>query len=745
MIELKQRSQLLSKNVIQYMCGVVIGFTICSQLTTFRYQWTETPFCSLHSHQSPNNPNYRPQSHTEPLDQLIQSVVQHNDGHNLVLIGVMTAQKYLDSRALSIYKTWAQSLNGRIIFFSSSSSKSSYGIPLVPLPTVDDSYPPQKKSFLMFKFMSDHFIDRFEYFMRADDDVYINTERLEELLRSVNSSRPQFIGQAGVGNKEEFGRLSLESNENFCMGGPGVVMSRTTLQIFAKSIHYCLKHLYSTHEDVEIGRCVRRSVGIPCTWSYEMQRIFHHNSSHEQSIKEDTISSRQLLKAITIHPIKKPSTMKALHLYFKNKEHQELRHKLNQLSRMMIKTSHLLNTSVDEILSHLSDSYSKSSHLGQSIDFNSLSKRESYIPWDFISHNLYSATNINPKRHVESHIWRSIENNIQDIMSLINRRSKQKGRTMEYKNLFYGYMRVDPMVGIEYILDLLMVYRRYRGRKVTIPVRRHAYAVQTFSEIQIRETQVYEPSKMVNIIVPLSGRIEAFQRFIENFKEVQTKDKYISLAVILFPDSTQSLNQTKAILNDVEKSGIVVKVGQLGGFFSRAAALQRGSAMFSMDSLVLFLDVDMHFTDEVIARVRLNTIHNKQIYFPIIFSQYSPQFVNDNNLNNRDIYEDRGYWRQFGFGILSIYNSDLQTVGGFNVSIHGWGMEDVNLYDRIIQSNFTIFRAIDHQLVHIYHDIHCDQSLTSIQYEMCLGTKLTSLGSVQQLAKYINLNKFLKL
>jgi len=226
---------------------------------------------------------------------------------------------------------------------------------------------------------------------------------------------------------------------------------------------------------------------------------------------------------------------------------------------------------------------------------------------------------------------------------------------------------------------------------------------------------------------------------------VQTKDKYISLAVVLFPDSAQSLNQTNAILNEVQKSGIDVRVGQLGGFFSRAAALQRGSAMFSKDSLLLFLDVDMHFTDEVIARVRLNTIQTKQIYFPIIFSQYSPQFSTQNNLNNRDIYEDRGYWRQFGFGILSIYNCDLQTVGGFNVSIHGWGMEDVNLYDRIIQSSFTIFRSIDHQLVHIYHDIHCDHSLTSIQYEMCLGTKLTSLGSVPQLAKYINQNKFLKL
>ena len=39
-----------------------------------------------------------------------------------------------------------------------------------------------------------------------------------------------FSGQAGRGNNEEFGLLSLEFDENFCMGGPGIIMSRQTLK-----------------------------------------------------------------------------------------------------------------------------------------------------------------------------------------------------------------------------------------------------------------------------------------------------------------------------------------------------------------------------------------------------------------------------------------------------------------------------------------------------------------------------------
>lgn len=58
------------------------------------------------------------------------------------------------------------------------------------------------------------------------------------------------------------------------MGGPGVILSRETLKRVAPHIPTCLKNLYSTHEDVEIGRCVQKFAGIPCTWNYEVYKFF---------------------------------------------------------------------------------------------------------------------------------------------------------------------------------------------------------------------------------------------------------------------------------------------------------------------------------------------------------------------------------------------------------------------------------------------------------------------------------------
>lgn len=191
----------------------------------------------------------------------------------LIYIGVMTANKYLNTRAKAIYETWGKSVPGKIAFFSSENSYTQEDIPLVKLNGVDDAYPPQKKSFLMLKYMYDNHLHDYEYFMRADDDVYVRTERLEKFLKSINSSKLYYIGQAGRGNPDEFGRLSLNHEENFCMGGPGMIFSRGTLEKVAPHLRNCLKNLKSYHEDVEIGRCVQKYAQIPCTWSYEVSRI----------------------------------------------------------------------------------------------------------------------------------------------------------------------------------------------------------------------------------------------------------------------------------------------------------------------------------------------------------------------------------------------------------------------------------------------------------------------------------------
>ena len=186
-----------------------------------------------------------------------------------IFVGVMTAEKFLDNRAKAVYETWGGSLPGSLAFFSSDNSRSS-SLPVVSLKGVDDSYPPQRKSMMMLKYMHDNYINDYEWFMRCDDDVYVRTDKLELLLRTLNSTEDLYIGQAGTGKKPWKKYLQLKPEKNYCLGGPGVIFSASVLRKFVQNMGRCLQHLITRHEDVEIGRCVDKFMGLSCTWALEV-------------------------------------------------------------------------------------------------------------------------------------------------------------------------------------------------------------------------------------------------------------------------------------------------------------------------------------------------------------------------------------------------------------------------------------------------------------------------------------------
>lgn len=115
----------------------------------------------------------------------------------------------------------------------------------------------------------------------------------------------------------------------------------------------------------------------------------------------------------------------------------------------------------------------------------------------------------------------------------------------------------------------------------------------------------------------------------------------------------------------------------------------------------------------------------------------------------QQINKDAGYWRGFGYGLLCVYQSDFASTGGFDTSIKGWGLEDVDLFGKFVQkdpeggASGTLvtakpFRAKEPDLVHVYHHSHCDAGLESRQLTMCLASRSSSIMSVSNLYKRWN-------
>jgi Chondroitin N-acetylgalactosaminyltransferase. len=97
--------------------------------------------------------------------------------------------------------------------------------------------------------------------------------------------------------------------------------------------------------------------------------------------------------------------------------------------------------------------------------------------------------------------------------------------------------------------------------------------------------------------------------------------------------------------------------------------------------LLFFIDVDILFTAHALERIRRNTLRARQVYFPVVYSQYDPALVYSSNAapDHYRISEEGGYWRTFGFGIAACYKTDFDKVripdsNGFSIV---W-LEDVN-------------------------------------------------------------------
>ncbi|TRY89554.1 hypothetical protein DNTS_005306 [Danionella cerebrum] len=507
-----------------------------------------------------------------------------------------------------------------------------------------------------------------------------------------------------------------------------------------------------------------------------MQQLFYENYEHNKKGFIQDLHSTKIHNAITLHPNKRPAYQYRLHSYLLHRKISQLRYRTIQLHRECVAMSHLSNTAVkweDQLLG-AAPSYTRYRP----------AERDDIIEWDFVTgRHLFSTVEKQmPRQGLGSLLRSALEDTVLQVMEMINENSKARGRVIDFKEIQYGYRRVDPLHGAEYILDLLLLYKKHKGRKVTVPVRRHAYLQQSFSRPFFCEEKELEVSKLeeaingdshslsflsnslkifssfqiseatkemqeqrdtkVHLLVPLTGRYEIFVRFMENFEKVcLIPNQNVKLTIILVDndanqDKERHLELIKDYHNRFPKADM--SIIPMTGSFSRGLALEMGASQLRNNSLLFFCDVDLIFNADALQRCRDNTIEGRQVYFPVVFSQYDPKMVyaGDPPEDSNFVFTKKsGFWRDYGFGIACIFKGDLLGTGGFDTSIQGWGLEDVDLFTKVMNSGLKVFRSQEPGVVHIYHPVLCDTQLEPKQFKMCVGSKASTFASTMQLAE----------
>ncbi|KAK5600512.1 Chondroitin sulfate N-acetylgalactosaminyltransferase 2 [Crenichthys baileyi] len=275
---------------------------------------------------------------------------------------------------------------------------------------------------------------------------------------------------------------------------------------------------------------------------------------------------------------------------------------------------------------------------------------------------------------------------------------------------------------------------------------RHVTLFRPFGPImKVRSTSVETLGMIINIIVPLAGRVETFSQFLQNFREVCIqRDRRVHLTVVYF--GQEGLQEVKSSLEKMsrEESFSNYTLIPVDEEFSRGRGLDIGAHAWNRgDVLMFFCDVDIRFSLDFLNTCRLHAAPNKKVFYPVVFSLYNPAIVYGGlelapPIELQLIHKkDAGFWRDFGFGMTCQYRSDFLNIGGFDLEVKGWGVEDVHLYRKYLRSDLIVIRTPVSSLFHLWHEKQCADELTPEQYRMCIQSKAMNEASHSHLGMLV--------
>ena len=352
---------------------------------------------------------------------------------------------------------------------------------------------------------------------------------------------------------------------------------------------------------------------------------------------------------------------------------------------------------INEILKSLSEVETNS----QSLYDSAISTRNDVFQWYIIKKSrCYTSNDIEMHYHRKSFELVSTFKYFQHLNQWLRNVTQKNGSVSSVSLPIYLYTTLNPIHSYMRIFNV-----RVHTAKMK-PIRRYFTTKQRFGKLAVTEAvnEIVSPNgnakchEKINFIIPLYGRYDVFIKFIKMFENVAlVRKENVSLYVLFFLDGT----------NDIQHKNMVDVINYLGkeypatdvhiltanGSFQRGIALQEASSIFPKDALLFYLDIDFEIDRSLFNRIRLNTYQGKQIYSPIVFSKFDPQFTKFPNVaqtgSHSQYADNAGFWRVFGYGMLAIYKSDLDLVGGFNTSIKGWGKEDVDFIERVLEKELN--------------------------------------------------------
>ncbi|XP_065186853.1 uncharacterized protein LOC135817569 isoform X1 [Sycon ciliatum] len=388
------------------------------------------------------------------------------------------------------------------------------------------------------------------------------------------------------------------------------------------------------------------------------------------------------------------------------------------------------------------------------------------------------------------------ENNIVNggelVGKLVRQRTRKHNPKLKVKGrILDAHVRTCPSYGTEYRLTIQLSTVILDGTRSYMLQRRLGdYMLVPSHGVPYRRSTV--------AILPISMAGHRFQAFLAMYERTVLRQDvhHVKLVVVLMStdDSVHQAVSADIIAMKQRYPSADVLFDFRPETFRRGRCLHYAVLQQDPGDILFFCDVDITFSAGFLQRCVHNAEPGLQVYSPIPFALYDPVFVQrarkyglrrdsfDNaalGMTDEQVHEviddmmrsgwptghfphgggggganstseyrhqyivenglmvdaEYGHWLEHSYGMLCLYQQDYMNAGGFDLSIAGWGGEDVDLAERLVaRAGLDLFRSPDPELFHRWHPKHCDpEALDEHQYLMCTASREESIASLQQL------------
>ncbi|XP_058273534.1 beta-1,4-N-acetylgalactosaminyltransferase 3-like isoform X1 [Hemibagrus wyckioides] len=203
----------------------------------------------------------------------------------------------------------------------------------------------------------------------------------------------------------------------------------------------------------------------------------------------------------------------------------------------------------------------------------------------------------------------------------------------------------------------------------------------------------WNPEVKVHVILTVKNQGKWVIHFINEMQRLyqETGDKNFNVIIVDY--NSTDIDVEKELKNANLPS---YQFKSLDGRFAKALGIQSGVDLVQDENSILFMcDLHIHFPSSIIDNVRKHCVQGKVAYAPVVMRLGCGATLHDPS----------GFWETEGYGLVGIYKSDMDRIGGMNVKEYTdkWGGEDWELLDRIVLNKLEVERLHLRNFAHFYH------------------------------------------